>query len=102
PEWEARVAALGEGMRQPSGADAAQSLAHACEPTAALSIDTEDPLGLHGGQAVTVAPTFSDRGTSYGTLAGLDADQIVIAVTNETVGTVHVHFPRLGYRVERA
>ncbi len=102
PEWEARVAVHGEGTRQHSDADAAQNLARACEPTAPLSIDTEDPLGLHGGQAVTVAPTFSDRGTSHGTLAGLDAEQIVIAVTNDTVGTVHVHFPRLGYRVERA
>ena len=101
PEWEARVAVHGEGTRQHSDADAAQNLARACEPTAPLSIDTEDPLGLHGGQAVTVAPTFSDRGTSHGTLAGLDAEQIVIAVTNDTVGTVHVHFPRLGYRVER-
>ena len=34
-----------------------------------------------------------------GTLAGLDPWQIVIAVSNDTVGTVHVHFPRLGYRV---
>lgn len=102
PEWETRVAALGEGDRHQSDADAAQTLARACEPTASLSIDTEDPLGLHGGQRVAVSPTFSDRGTSHGTLAGLDANQIVIAVSNDTVGTVHVHFPRQGYRVERA
>ena len=50
---------------------------------------------------MNVSATTSDRGTSYGSLAGLDADQIVIAVTNDAVGTVHVHFPRLGYRIAK-
>ena len=101
PEWEARVTAFGEGARNVIDAAAAHEIARANEPTAALSVDTDDPLGLHGGQYVNVSATTSDRGTSYGTLAGLDPYQIVIAVTNDTVGTVHVHFPRLGYRVEK-
>ena len=102
PAWEARVAAFGEGERTPIDAADAHARAKETEPTAAISIDTRDPLGLHGGATVTVSATTSDRGTSRGTLAGLDADQIVIAVGNDAVGTVHVHFPRLGYRVEAA
>ena len=99
PAWEARVAEIGEGNRmemQPADAFAA---ARDAEPELGASVDADDPLGIAPGTPVRVNAVTSDRGTSRGTLAGLDAREIIIAIDSDDLGKLHVHFPRLGYRV---
>ena len=37
-----------------------------------------------------------------GALAHLDAQRVTLALDTERAGRVHVHFPRLGYRLQQA
>ena len=60
-----------------------------------------DPSGLEGETEVLVRT--EDAGDPIrGTLVGASAEQIVIRHHDERVGTVQVHFPRLGYSVVAA
>jgi glutathione S-transferase len=97
--WEQRMADLGEGDRTASSAKDAFVAARDATPQAGMSVDNKDPLQLAPGQKVVVTATGSDRGDSHGTLVGLDVDEIVIDPGNAQLGTLHVHFPRHGYRV---
>ncbi|MGH8029083.1 MAG: glutathione S-transferase family protein, partial [Arenimonas sp.] len=100
--WMARIAAIGHGTPTPmSGADAVE-LARASEPEALVANGFVDPLGFDVGQAVTVAATDYGVDPVAGTLAWQDAEEIVIARDDERAGQVHVHFPRMGFRVAAA
>ena len=35
-----------------------------------------------------------------GTIVGLDGDEVVIARSDARAGTVHVHFPRIGFHIK--
>lgn len=102
PAWEARIAELGEGERAPMPAAEAHAVARVATPVGSVKIDALDPQRGLQGQVVLVSATTSKRGDSRGRLVGLDSDEIVIEIVNETVGSVHAHFPRLGYRIESA
>ena len=93
------MADLGEGHRIPGSAKDAFTAAREATPQAGVSVDKNDPLQLTPGQKVVVTATGSDRGDSHGTLVGLDVQEIVIDPGNAELGTLHVHFPRYGYRV---
>jgi glutathione S-transferase len=102
PPWEQRMVDLGEGDRVASCAADAFAAARDAIPQGGVSVDNKDPLLLARGQKVVVSATGSDRGDSHGTLVGLDVDEIVIDPGNTELGTLHVHFPRHGYRVAPA
>jgi glutathione S-transferase len=99
PPWEQRMVDLGEGERVVSCAADAFAAARDAIPQGGVPVDNRDPLLLARGQKVVVSATGSDRGDSHGTLVGLDVDEIVIDPGNTDLGTLHVHFPRHGYRV---
>ncbi|MEL7029762.1 MAG: hypothetical protein AAGL49_11255, partial [Pseudomonadota bacterium] len=100
PQWESRMADLGEGARSPMQPDEAHAVAlaatSACEPW----IDPKDPLGLAIGDAVEVAPQTSKRGAVAGPLVRLTADRVALKPRDAQIETV-VHFPRLGYELTR-
>jgi glutathione S-transferase len=102
PAWEARMAALGEGAREETAADAAHAAARAATTTTKREIDADDPLGLQLGELVKVSPVTSARGDSAGRLYRLTADEVAIEPTDATIPGVVLHFPRLGYAVARA
>ena len=37
-----------------------------------------------------------------GTLVGLSAGEVVVERRDERAGTVHVHFPRIGFQIKKA
>jgi glutathione S-transferase len=98
PPWEARVTALGEGTRRECDAATALEVARssALDPTGAVALD--DATGLQLGQWIEVAPDDTRRGASRGRLVSLQWDRLAISRQHPACGTVHVHFPRLGYR----
>lgn len=105
-EWMQRMRAFGHGEREDLGADEAIALARATTPNA-LPAPTGDPAGdpsgLALGETVSVTPELLGHGTTVtGTLVRLDAQRITVALDTERAGRVHVHFPRLGYRVRKA
>lgn len=101
--WERAMAALGEGRR--TEIDAAAALAEARdavpEPVSA-GVDGDDPTGLHAGDRVDVTPDDTRRGTVTGELVALDWRGVTLRREDLRCGVVHVHFPRNGYRVQKA
>jgi glutathione S-transferase len=100
--WMARIAALGHGTPTDMASVQAIELARDSEPEALAANDFVDPTGLATGQAVTVAATDYGVDPVAGTLVWQDAEEIVVARDDARAGRVHVHFPRMGFRVTAA
>ena len=100
--WLARVAAIGHGERTEIDAEAALAIAHAAIPLAGRGVDAADPLGLSAGECVAVAPTDYGRAAVVGELITLDVSEVAVRRDDSRVGEVVNHFPRTGYRIDRA
>lgn len=101
PGWEARVADLGEGNRQPMDVAEAHQVAQQSQPDLASEIDPGDAQGLEPGMRVQVMPDdFALRGPVVGTVVRASALTLSIHRATDDFGDLVVHFPRLGYRVE--
>ena len=101
--WEQRVQAIGHGAPRAMSAAEALEIATAAEPATPEAVDPEDPLGLAPGDTVQVRPEGMDGVPAVaGTLRFLDPQTVVLDRDDERVGRVSVHFPRVGYQIERA
>jgi glutathione S-transferase len=102
--WMQRIALIGQGAREEI--DAAQALAIAREATALPihggSPRVPDASGIALGEPVRVRPESFGTEETTGIVVALDRSRIVLSRESADVGTVHVHFPRLGYRIGRA
>ena len=94
--WIARVAAVGHGRREAMSAADALRVAREAEPDPVKGVAGNDPSGLKGGERVSVRSDAANDPIA-GMLVSADATELVIRHEDETVGTVHVHFPRFGY-----
>jgi len=101
-QWLARMDALGHGKPGELDAQAALDVAAAAEPAPITLRHEEFPAGLRAGAAVTVAPDDYGKDPVAGVLVAANAQAVVVRRTDPRVGTVHVHFPRAGYRVTPA
>jgi glutathione S-transferase len=99
--WEERMRALGHGMRSEMDATAALALARQSVPSSPRGVDATDPLGLAAGDRVGVTPDDYGKVPVLGELVTLQHDEIAVRRTDERAGQVIVHFPRVGYSVER-
>ncbi len=96
-QWHERVLAFGHGSSEemPSAdaiAIAAQAQGH--EPTSFFA-----EVGVALGQPIAVAATDYGMEPSEGVLVGLGPSEVVLSRTDARAGTVHVHFPRAGFRM---
>ncbi|MDX7952840.1 glutathione S-transferase family protein [Lichenihabitans sp. Uapishka_5] len=94
--WMDRVAAVGHGRRAAMAADEALRIAREAEPEPVRGVAADDPSGLKGGEWVEVR-TDDANDPIRGQLVAADPTELVIRHKNDSVGTVHVHFPRFGY-----
>ena len=99
-EWEKRVKAIGHGKPKEMSAEESIDIALKSESEWEPTIDIDDPLGLRTNDLVDVSPD-GDGGDLpvRGALVALTSDRVAIRRSQERVGEVVVHFPRLGYRV---
>ncbi len=100
--WERRMAAIGHGTRTEMEPAEAHAVARASTPEPGRGIDPADPLGLAVGDAVVVTPDDYGKVPVAGELVTLQLHEVAVRRTDPKCGTVVVHFPRIGYRVERA
>ena len=100
--WERRVQQIGEGRRTEIDARVAHAVAREAPMRWTVDVDPRDAQGLTAGTTVVVEPDDTQRGGSVGELAILRPNEVAIRRSDERVGTVLVHFPRLGYRVSPA
>lgn len=101
--WEANVNAIGHGTS--SEMDPADAIARAkvMEPVAPTGVAPHEPQGLEVGQPVTVCPDVNGGEQPVaGTIRYANAETVGVERTAQDVGTVCVHFPRAGYRIEVA
>jgi glutathione S-transferase len=97
--WLGRVLGFGHGAS--SALSAEEAIAIAREATPALpEADVSASLGLALGQPVKVAATDYGVDPVAGELAGVTDESIILRREDERAGTVHVHFPRFGFRIE--
>jgi glutathione S-transferase len=97
--WMQRIAAIGHGTPTPMTSGDAVELARSSEPSQRVANDFASTDGITVGQSVTVAATDYGVDPVAGTLAWQDAEEVVVARDDERAGRVHVHFPRIGFRV---
>ncbi len=99
--WEEKVKAIGHGKS--SGMTGAQALAVALnsETTTAETCDKHDPQGLKPGMKVGIGPDIDGGEVSTtGVVHAVSSETISLMRESTQTGTVCVHFPRVGYRVE--
>jgi hypothetical protein len=98
--WRGRMAAIGHGRRTELTGPEALEIARTSSPAVIVANDKDDPLGLAPGDQVMVAADDYGRDPIVGALVAANAERVVIARDEAILGRLHLHFPRVGYRVE--
>ncbi len=97
--WLDRMAAIGHGHSAPM--DSGEAIAVAAAATTHAATAVGDDLGFAAGDAVAVAATDWASDPVVGTLVGLSSDEVVVRRADPRAGTVHVHFPRIGFQIRK-
>ncbi len=97
--WEQRLAAIGHGTREELAPAAALDIARRAEPAASRGVDASDPLNIAAGTPVTVTPSDYAEVPVAGELVATSMQSVSIRRTDPQVGTVVVHFPKIGYEI---
>ncbi|WP_425407876.1 glutathione S-transferase family protein [Hyphococcus sp.] len=101
--WYARMKDFGAGVREEISPGAALEIANTHSPNdQALGAPIKDESGAKIGDAVTVTPSDHGKVPVAGVLSHINDHEIVIRRNDDRAGAVAVHFPRLGFRVEKA
>jgi glutathione S-transferase len=101
--WEQRVKAIGHGRPSEMTSTEAIEVARSKEPATPEQGDPKDPQGLKPGARVSVVADIDSGETAVaGVVRLVDRDRIAILRQDPRVGTVCVHFPRVGFRVTAA
>jgi glutathione S-transferase len=100
--WEEQMRSLGHGVRVATNADAAHAAARSAAPRPGSGVDASDALRLEQGDQVIVAADDYGKDPVAGELITLSVHEVAIRRAHPAVGTVVVHFPRIGYRIVRA
>src|SRR5262249_7400402 len=98
--WYERIEAGGHGsprhMTSGEATEVAQASIGSYAPT---EFDTTQ--GFAAGDEVLVTPTDYAHDSVAGRLVGLDAGEVVVERNDARAGTVHVHFPRIGFQIKK-
>ncbi|MGA0572611.1 glutathione S-transferase family protein [Variovorax sp. VNK109] len=96
-DWMDRMAAIGHcTMEKIRSADAIETAAQA-QPVPVVDAPFQDDHGIPLGSRVTIAAESFGTEPTEGELVAATRMHYTLRRTGERVGTVHVHFPRIGY-----
>jgi glutathione S-transferase len=95
--WMDRMADLGFGMLEKFTATDAIALAAQSQPVPLSDEPFQDEHGIALGSQVTVTPESFGAEATEGTLLAATRMHYTLRRTDPRAGTVHVHFPRIGY-----
>ncbi|WP_417346797.1 glutathione S-transferase family protein [Ferrimonas sp.] len=96
--WYSRMNQFGHGPHSPISAKDALAVAAASQPRGVLPEFRDHP---DVGHEVVIAPTDYAKVGTRGHLAGVSEQRWILRRDTGRFGTVHVHFPRRGYRIRR-
>jgi len=94
--WRDRMAAIGHGSRTEMDPDEALAIARRASPAKPRPSQPQDG-DPRPGERARVRPNDNARDWTEGAVLFIDADEIALLRTDEDLGEVAVHFPRLGY-----
>jgi glutathione S-transferase len=98
--WLGRVLGFGHGAHSRLEADAAIAIARAATP-AALPDEAWLPVAnLQAGQRVRLAATDYGVDPIEGELVFAGSEELILRREDPLAGVLHVHFPRIGFRLE--
>jgi glutathione S-transferase len=97
--WHGRMRAFGHGESTPLSSADAIAIAAASKDFEPVAV--QDGLGFGIGEAVTVNATDYGADLVAGTLIGLTRESVTIERHDERAGTLHVHFPRIGFQIRK-
>lgn len=96
-EWMDRMDALGHGRMEKFTSQDAITVAAGAEPAPLLDDVFQDEHGIPLGSPVTVAAESFGLEPTAGELVAATRTRYTLRRTDPRAGTVHVHFPRIGY-----
>ena len=97
--WYERIEAVGHGSSTRMTSSEALQIAAAAGTHAPSEFDATQ--GFAAGDEVLVTPIDYAHDPVAGRLVGLDAGEVVVERTDARAGTVHVHFPRVGFQIRK-
>ncbi len=101
--WMARMAAIGHGsLEKLSATEAIATCAQSAGAKAPLDTYFQNEHGIPLGSEVTIAAETFGQETTAGTLVAATRTRFTLKRVDERAGTVHVHFPRIGYVLKTA
>ena len=94
--------ALGHGHLTEISSTDALAIAHASQPAPLANEPFQDDHGIPlGSEVVVAADTFGTEPTT-GQLVAATRTRLTLRRSDERAGTVHVHFPRIGFTLKKA
>lgn len=99
--WLKRVQGFGHGALTPMSSAEAIEVARSKAPLAVPEERFTDPNGWAVGDRVAIAAIDYGVDAVEGELVFSGREELILRREDERAGTVHVHFPRLGFRVEK-
>ena len=98
--WLGRVLGFGHGAVSKLSAAEAVEIARAATPAALPSEQCAESSAFPLGQRVKVAATDYGVDPVEGELLFVGGEELILRREDGRAGVVHVHFPRLGFRIE--
>lgn len=98
--WLARVLDFGHGSLSEMSSEQAIAVAREATPAALPDEAFVDPNGFQPGQMVRIAAVDYGVDPVEGKLLFAGREELILRREDERAGTVHVHFPRMGFRIE--
>jgi len=100
-EWTQRMATFGHGTEQDITADEAIAVAKAAQPIALADDVFQDEHGFELGTQVSVAADSFGTEPTLGRLVAATRTRLTLERNDPQTGTVHVHFPRMGFIMKK-
>lgn len=96
-----RITAIGHGKSIEISSTDALQIARSSKPKAVMNPVALETGGIALGQQASVMPVDTGLDPVIGELLSASTDEIVIRRTDPRAGMVQVHFPRLGYQLNK-
>ncbi len=98
--WLARVLGFGHGSHSALSADEAIAIAQAATPAALPDAPVVPLDGVQVGDQVSIAATDYGVDPVVGELLFAGYEELILRREDPRAGVLHLHFPRLGFKVE--
>jgi glutathione S-transferase len=100
--WMARIKAIGHGTSRPCSGEEALQVARNATPANQQGEVFQDEHGIALGSLVSIAADNFGLEPTEGELIAASSTRYTLRRTDERAGTVHVHFPRVGFTLKKA